>query len=327
LPVGLLFPNQMPGLQRSLAHAVDDPRMQALIRRSVDVLDYDLEQLFASGPASKLDTTRYSQPAVYVASVAATERLREERPEVLERCQAVAGVGVGELAALHAAGVFDFEVGLRLVCRRAEEMHRAALSAGEQQQVSLVGVELERARALCEEAQRGCAAARAGGSDEVLSVACAVAPKAQICAGTKAAAQHLLALGRGPSSVEWRASFVDTPPALGFGAFNTSLMQTAQRNLRAALVEALPHMRPPRCAVYFNVMGEALPAGAEPSLVVELLAAELTSTMLWEQTVRTMLREGLEELIVCGPSPACRLVEVIHKISSEAGRRTTSCTI
>jgi len=255
-----------------------------------------------------------------VACAVAAERLRTERPECLERCQAVAGIGVGEYAALHAADVFDFEVGLSLVRLRAEAMQQAA-AVGEQQQVSLCGVELARAIALCEEARRGF------GDSEVCSVTYAIAPRVQICAGTKVATERLLQLCQSPGYADCRAAPLDTPQDLGCGAFQTSLMESAQLRLRAALLDALPHMRPPRCAVYFNVMGEALPAGAEPTLVTELLATQLTSAVLWEQTVRTMLREGLEELVVCGPSTSSQLQEVVPKISAEAGRRLVACLV
>lgn len=321
LPVGLLFPNQCQRLVGMLQEVDRVPRAQELLRRASAVLGYDLEQLCTAGPGSRLDETRHCQPAVYVASLAAAERLRIDRPEAVRRCQAVAGIGVGEYAALQVAGVFDFELGLRLVRLRAEEMHRAS-AIGEQQQLGLTGVELDRVRVLCEEARRAC------GPDEVCSVAYAVAPKAHICAGTREAVQRLHALGKGQGAgVHVRVRLLETPQELGHGAFQTKLMEQAQQQLRAALLEAVPSMRPPRCAVYFNVMGEALPAGAEPSLVAELLAAQLTSTVLWEQTVRTMLREGLEEFVACGPSTSAQLADVMPKISPDAGRRTTVCGI
>eukprot|EP00747_Dinoflagellata_sp_TGD_P076706 gnl/TRDRNA2_/TRDRNA2_159268_c0_seq1.p1 gnl/TRDRNA2_/TRDRNA2_159268_c0~~gnl/TRDRNA2_/TRDRNA2_159268_c0_seq1.p1 ORF type:complete len:214 (-),score=52.39 gnl/TRDRNA2_/TRDRNA2_159268_c0_seq1:50-691(-) len=211
----------------------------------------------------------------------------------------------------------------RLVQLRAEEMHRASM-AGKQQQLLLTGVELDRVRVLCEEARRTCVD---GGGREVCAVAYSVTPKGHICAGTKDAADRLFFLGKSQGTVNVNVSFVDTPQHLGYGAFQTELMEQAQEKLRRALKDALPSMRPPRCAVYFNTMGEALPAGTEPLLVSELLAEQLTSTVLWEQTVRTMLREGTEEFIVCTPSTSSQLKAIMQKISMDAARRSISVSV
>ena len=40
----------------------------------------------------------------------------------MERCQAVAGLSLGEYTALAVAGVFDFETGLKVVKLRGEAM-------------------------------------------------------------------------------------------------------------------------------------------------------------------------------------------------------------
>jgi len=319
VPAALLFPNQTPNLSGMLRGVA--PRAQELLRRANGVLGYNLEQLCVEGSAGKrkLDDTMHCQPAVYVAGLAAVEKLKLTHPEAVSHCQAVAGFGVGEYAALQVAGVFSFEEGLELVRIRAEEMHDAA-QKGEQRQLLLTGVELDRVRMLCEEARRKC------GEGEVCSVAYAVMPKGHICAGTEAAANELYQIGRSKhSGVDVRASWLETKQDLGHGAFQTQLMDEAQRKLREALRKALPKMRPPRCAVYFNTMGEALPAGADPSLIVDLLATQLTSTVLWEQTIRTMIREGIEEFVVCGPSTTSQLQDVMWKISSDAGRRTKPC--
>lgn len=323
MPAALLFPNQAPNLTGMFRDRVA-PLAQDLLRRADGILGYNLEQLCADGVGGsagkrQLDDTVHCQPAVYVAGLAAVERLKLSRPEAVSHCQAVAGFGVGEYAALQVAGVFSFEEGLDLVRIRAEEM-QAAAQKGVQRQLLLTGVELDRVRMLCEEARRKC------GEGEVCSVAYAVMPKGHICAGTEAAANELYQIGRSKhSGVDVRASLLETRQELGHGAFQTQLMDEAQRNLREALRKALPKMRPPRCAVYFNTMGEALPAGADPSLIVDLLATQLTSTVLWEQTIRTMIREGIDEFIVCGPSTTSQLQDVMWKISSDAGRRTKPC--
>lgn len=68
----------------------------------------------AAGPKDKLNSTVVSQPAIYVASMAALEKMKEERPEVVESCNVAAGLSLGEYTALVFAGAMTFEDGLKL---------------------------------------------------------------------------------------------------------------------------------------------------------------------------------------------------------------------
>jgi [acyl-carrier-protein] S-malonyltransferase len=83
------------------------------------------------GELETLSRTLYTQPCLYVISAILTDLLKAQG----QAPTAVAGHSLGEFAALYAAGVFDFETGLRLVKRRAELMEQA--SGGKM--VALVG--------------------------------------------------------------------------------------------------------------------------------------------------------------------------------------------
>lgn len=72
---------------------------------------YDLLKLCLEGPKNKLDLTVYCQPAVMVSSLAALERLKEERPMAIENCVATAGFSLGEITALVFAGAMPFDKG------------------------------------------------------------------------------------------------------------------------------------------------------------------------------------------------------------------------
>ena len=69
----------------------DLPAVQEMLRQARAVLGYDLLQLCLEGPKEKLDDTVYSQPALYVAGLAAVERLRQEDPQAASSCSATAG--------------------------------------------------------------------------------------------------------------------------------------------------------------------------------------------------------------------------------------------
>lgn len=64
-----------------------------------------------NGPKTKLDQTVYCQPAIFVASLAAYEKLKVEQEDLEDKLTDAAGFSVGEYAALVAAGVLNFEDG------------------------------------------------------------------------------------------------------------------------------------------------------------------------------------------------------------------------
>lgn len=78
----LLFPgqgSQFVGMGRGLLRY---PGVRDMYRLAEKVLGYDLLSLCLEGPRAELDRTRHCQPAVFVASLAAVEKLNHQRPEV-----------------------------------------------------------------------------------------------------------------------------------------------------------------------------------------------------------------------------------------------------
>ena len=129
------------------------------------ILGYDLLQVCLEGPAEKLDSTVYSQPALFVTSLAALEWLRANKPDVVASCQAAAGLSLGEYTALVFAGVMSFEDGLRVVQERGRAMQDAA-DAVPSGMVSILGLDADKIEKLCDE----CASRRRSAANRQLSV-------------------------------------------------------------------------------------------------------------------------------------------------------------
>lgn len=107
----LLFPgqgSQYVGMADSL---IKFPMAKDLFELSSYILGYDLLKLCTKGPKEKLDQTKYCQPAIMVCSLAAIEKLKEQRPNVITNCVATAGFSLGEMTALVFAGALGFERG------------------------------------------------------------------------------------------------------------------------------------------------------------------------------------------------------------------------
>ena len=92
----------------------DLPAVKALLSSANRILGYDLLALCLEGPKEKLDDTAYSQPALYLAGLAAVEKLRTQDASAVEGCSVTAGLSLGEYCALVFAGAMSFEDGLKV---------------------------------------------------------------------------------------------------------------------------------------------------------------------------------------------------------------------
>ncbi|KAJ8938541.1 hypothetical protein NQ318_016912 [Aromia moschata] len=102
------------------------PMAKDLFELANYILGYDLLKLCLEGPKDQLDQTKFCQPAVMVCSLAAIEKLKEERPNAIANCVATAGFSLGEITSLTFAGALGFERALQLVKIRAEAMQLAS---------------------------------------------------------------------------------------------------------------------------------------------------------------------------------------------------------
>lgn len=87
------------------------------------ILGYSIRSLCLDDPREELGQTQFTQPALYVVNALSYFARREE--DGGRDPDAVLGHSLGEFDALMAAGVFDFETGLRLVQKRGELMSHA----------------------------------------------------------------------------------------------------------------------------------------------------------------------------------------------------------
>ena len=94
--IAFLFPGQgaqTVGMGREACQKL--PAARTLFNRANEVLGYDLAELCFDGPEDKLNATVHSQPALFVCALAGLELLKNEAPEVIDQCQATAGLSLG----------------------------------------------------------------------------------------------------------------------------------------------------------------------------------------------------------------------------------------
>lgn len=188
-----------------------------------------LSTVCAEGPLDQLSRTDISQPALYTVGVACAAAMRERAPLSLA---AAAGLSLGEYTALHLAGAFSFEDGLRLVALRGRFMQDAAESS-QGGMVALIGADEDKALEVCAKAAQG----------EVLVCANFNAPGQIVLSGHATACDRAVTVA---GDLGLRATKLVVA-----GAFHSPLMQPAAERLAKALDETA--FSAPSSPVWSNV--------------------------------------------------------------------------
>lgn len=231
-----------------------------------DVLGFDLTAMCFTGPEDQLNRTDIAQAAIYTTSVACYRALLAQ-DELEERdVVAAAGLSLGEFTALHIAGAFSFEDGLKLVRLRGQAMQDAA-EATPSSMVALIGADEAQATELCDKARE----ASGGG---VLVPANFNAPGQIVVSGDTAACERAVQVAE---DMGLRAT-----PLTVAGAFHSPIMQPAADRLAEALEQV--SWQSPRVTVLANVTGEA--HEADVATIKRRLVEQLTSPIRWSQSMR-----------------------------------------
>lgn len=273
-----LFPGQgaqFVGMGRSVLERC--PSVQRLFDIAREILGVDLAEICFTGPAEKLDRTNYSQPALYVCSLAAVELLKQESPEVVAQCQYAAGLSLGEYTALAFANAISFEDGLRVVKVRGEAM-QAAAEATPSGMVSSLMLKDEQVAEVCQQSQT------AG----PLWIANYLCPGNTVLSGSREGcakvAELIEAAGGRPI------------PLTVAGAFHTPIMQSACDQLDAVLKTVT--IAAPRIPVISNVDAAA---HSDPEEIRQLLVRQVVQPVRWEASMRHLIASGVTQFYELGP--------------------------
>ena len=263
---------------------------RTLFDRADEYLGEKISTLCFYGPEDALRQTIHTQPALYVTSAAVLAALRERGAA---EPAAVAGHSVGEYAALYAAGVFDFETGLSLVSRRAQEMHRAGLSQPGAM-AAVLGLTAIQVTEICAEASSAGPVAAAnfnGGGQVVISGS----PE-----GVAAASERAKAAGA-----------KRVLPLNVSGAFHSPLMAPAVEAMGYALRDA--NLSEAHIPVVANLTADYESA---PSEIRANLAAQIDHPVRWEETILRLVGDGFDQFVEAGSGTV--LAGLMKRIAPEA---------
>jgi [acyl-carrier-protein] S-malonyltransferase len=272
------------------------PAVRELFDRAGEILGYDLRTLCFEGPAEALEATDVSQPAIFVASLAALESLKATDPTVLQACQGAAGLSLGEYTSLVFAGAMDFDSGLEVVRRRGQAMQSASL-ATPSGMASVLGLHQAGADELC---RRVASIGRLWTANMLGPGNIVVSGEAAALAAVESVATELGAMKVVPLSVA--------------GAFHCDLMRPA--DLELAEILARTPIKQPRIPVYSNV--DARPHN-DPNDIRRTLVAQVVQGVRWEESMRCMISDGFDTYYEIGPGRV--LTGLLKRIE-----RKTPCT-
>nr|WP_231739914.1 ACP S-malonyltransferase [Thalassoglobus polymorphus] len=276
--IGFLFPGQGAqhvGMGKQLVEQY--PAADALFDQANEILGYDLRRLCFEGPSEELDSTVISQPAIFVTSLAALEKLRTDAPDVVLGCEMAAGLSLGEYTALVFSGAMSFEDGLKVVQKRGQAMQDAA-DATPSGMASVLLLDLPEVEKIRDEAQ-------AAGVVEIANYLC---PGNLVLSGSNPAIEKVLEIAE--------AAEARVVPLAVAGAFHTKIMQPADDRLRDAL--STVEMKAPEIPVISNVDASI---HTDPDDLKDVLVRQVISPVRWEDSIRSMLDQGIDEFYEIGP--------------------------
>uniref|UniRef100_A0A182IWV3 [acyl-carrier-protein] S-malonyltransferase n=1 Tax=Anopheles atroparvus TaxID=41427 RepID=A0A182IWV3_ANOAO len=301
----ILFPGQGAQYVGMGSKLLKFPGARDIFALANDVLGYDLLKICIEGPKSKLDQTKYCQPAVMVTSLAALEQLREERPNAIENCFATAGFSLGELTALVFAGAIPFDKGLRLVQIRAEAMQLASQQTKSGMATVLFGAD-GRIGDACKEAKNWCI--EKGIENPDCRVANYLYPGCKVLAGNEEALKYLEA-----NTKRFNIRRLKRLPVSG--AFHTDLMQTAVEPFSTALRKI--KVEDPIINVHSNVDGKYYKNAGH---IVGQLPKQIVRPVKWEQLLHIMYErkqgEHFPRTFECGPGKG--LKAILKQVNAKA---------
>ena len=278
-----MFPGQgaqFVGMGKSVVE--ECPAAKILFEKASAILGYDLLQRCAEGPKELLDSTEVSQPAIFVASMAAVEKFKMENgDDAVDQATVAMGLSLGEYSALCFAGAISFEDGVKITKARGEAM-QAASDACQSGMVSVIGLDTDKTAELCE-----AASVQSGESIRIANF---------LCPGNYAVSGSLKACGvlAKIAKPDFKARM--TVPLAVAGAFHTDFMAPAVSSLEKVLSEI--EVKKPRIPVISNV--DARPH-SDPAVIKQILSKQVTSPVQWEMTMKNLLDNGYEQGYELGP--------------------------
>lgn len=272
--VAALFPgqgSQFVGMARALYDS--NLEVQRWFDRSNEILGVGIKELMFEGPIEELTKTEFTQPAIFLHSVAAFFA-SGITPDM------VAGHSLGEFSALVAAGVLSFEEGLQVVRLRGQYMQNAG-EVNPGAMAAVIGMEDDKVEAICERV--------------TASLSKPVVAANYNCPGQLVISGDVGAVEQAMASLKEEGCRLVKRLVVS-GAFHSPLMHSAFEPLAKALERIT--FNPARVPVYANYTATST---TDPVTIKENLLNQLLHPVRWTQSLLNMHQDGATTFVEVGP--------------------------
>ncbi len=268
----LLFPgqgSQYPGMGKNLYDQFEIAKKR--FETANEILGFDITEFMFGDDAQVLNRTDVTQPSIYLHSVILFEMIRNKISPSM-----VAGHSLGEFSAVVASGALSFESGLKLVITRANAMQKAC-EQNPGAMAAVIGLDIETVDTVCQETLGIVQAANYNSLGQI------------VITGEKSAIEN--ASEKLKSKGAKRVLLLPVS-----GAFHSPLMEEAKVELAQAVENTV--FSDPQCPIYHNVNSKPSTSADE---IKSNLVEQLTSPVLWQQTIENIGKQGVSVFYEVGP--------------------------
>ena len=267
------------------------PAARTMMERANELLGYSITDIMFTGNEEELRQTKYTQPAIFLHSIAVATLIGSKDITM------TAGHSLGEYSALCFAGAIGFDDALRIVAKRGDLMQ----NAGKQNpgtMAAIIGMPDSNLDSLLAEA----------GQEGIIQAANFNSPGQVVLSGDIAAVKKAVELAPSKGSRMAKELVVS-------GAFHSPLMKPAEHELSTALDQI--DIQPAAIPVCMNAIARPVTSAAE---IRKNLILQLTSSVLWTQSIETMIQNGIREFVEIGPQKVLQgLIKRIDKTVTARG--------
>lgn len=275
MSTSVLFPgqgSQFVGMAKELYDS--NAQIKKRFNQANEILGLDLKSIMFNGPDEILKQTEYTQPAIYLHSIALAETIGNITPAM------TAGHSLGEFTALTFAGVISFEDGIQIVRKRGQLMQEAGIK-NPGAMAAVIGMDDEKVVEICKKAS--------GKTTFIVIPANFNSPGQVVISGHDEAVDEAIVMLKDAGCKIAKKLPVS-------GAFHSPLMESALKGLKETLQKI--SFKTAAFPVYSNFTAEASVDGA---ILKNNVIEQLLSPVKWTQTMLAMKANGATQFVEIGP--------------------------
>ena len=274
MKIAFVFPgqgSQYVGMGKQLWNDFDE--VKTLYKEASEALGYDIKELSFNGPLEELNKTFRTQPCILTASIAAYRVLTSKGvlPYV------VAGHSLGEYSAIVAADVLPFKEAVKLTEKRGKFMQES-VPEGKGLMAAVIGLDRNSVDEVCLNVKTG-----------YVSPANYNCPGQIVIAGDRTAVEEAMKLAKIAGAKRVLPLAVSAPS-------HCTLMVEAS-NMLAELLNTI-EFRNSGVSVVNNA--DAMFLNNAEKIKLSLIK-QLNSPLLWEDSIRNIVDNGISTFIEVGP--------------------------